>query len=233
MPASPPSPTPRSPLTRARLGSPTPSSQAMSNEQQPATSFPAILAASMARENMARLPCSSCRQNTHVRVRRTLPAEAARLPPVLTLNAGVRTAEELELWRDGREGEGKRFVLDRFRLARGKKGEAVVKRAEGGDAAEGEVEYELRVRSEPRSSPYLPLVLTCLSSAGNGRADPGRGRSAAPRLVRSRYVRDSFFPRCCITDARHLQSRTRRRSPALPGTSSTTSSSALSAKKRR
>ncbi|BGP38499.1 poly(A)-specific ribonuclease [Rhodotorula kratochvilovae] len=117
--------------------------RAMSNEPPPATSFPAILASSIVRETMARLPCSSCRQNTHVRIRRTLPAEAARLPPVLVLNAGVRTAEELELWRDGREGEGRRFVMSRFRLARGKNGEALVKKVEG-EAGEGDVEYELR-----------------------------------------------------------------------------------------
>ncbi|GAA5943118.1 hypothetical protein JCM3775_000652 [Rhodotorula graminis] len=117
--------------------------RAMSNEQQPATSFSAILSSSIVRETMARLPCSSCRQNTHVRIRRTLPSDPARLPPVLTLNAGVRTAEELELWRDGRERDGSRFVLSRFRLGRGKGGGAVVKGSEG-EAAEGEVEYELR-----------------------------------------------------------------------------------------
>ena len=133
--------------------------QAMSNEPQPATSFSAILSSSIVRETMARLPCSSCRQNTHVRIRRTLPSDPARLPPVLTLNAGVRTAEELELWRDGREKDGSRFVLSRFRLGRAKGGGAVVKVPEG-EAAEGEVEYELRVR--PHSLSYV------LGSSGAG-----------------------------------------------------------------
>lgn len=141
----------------------------MSNEPPPQTSFAAILSASIARETMARLPCSSCRQNTHVRIRRALPP-VENLPPVLALNAGVRTAEELELWRDGREKDGSRFVPGRFRLARGPNGGAIVKKAEGARKEGEEVEYELRVclfrKHKSGTAELIHLAL-----AGNGRPD--------------------------------------------------------------
>ncbi|GAA5924433.1 hypothetical protein JCM10213_004576 [Rhodosporidiobolus nylandii] len=121
--------------------------RAMSNEPQPSTTFSSILSSSIARETIARLPCSSCKQNTHVRIRRVLspPEEGGPLPPVFVVNAGVRTAEELELWMDGRHGSGSRFMRSKFRIARGKSGEALVREAvEGKAPAEGEVEYALR-----------------------------------------------------------------------------------------
>ncbi|GAA5890653.1 hypothetical protein JCM5296_004329 [Sporobolomyces johnsonii] len=117
--------------------------RAMSNEPPPSTSFTSILSASIARETIARLPCSACKQNTHVRIRRVLPDDS-QLPPVLVFNAGVRTADELELWMDGREGEGSRFLRSRFRLGRGAGGEAVVKPAVKEGKGDDEVEYELR-----------------------------------------------------------------------------------------
>jgi hypothetical protein len=53
---------------------------------------------------------SSCKQNTHVRVRRVLP-ESATLPPILVVNAGVRTramvSRVIELDKmDGKEVDG-------------------------------------------------------------------------------------------------------------------------------
>ncbi|GAA5925112.1 hypothetical protein JCM1841_005790 [Sporobolomyces salmonicolor] len=117
--------------------------RAMSNEPPPSTSFTSILSASIARETIARLPCSACKQNTHVRIRRALPDDS-QLPPVLVFNAGVRTADELELWMDGREGEGSRFLRSRFRLGRGAGGEAVVKPVVKEGKGDDEVEYELR-----------------------------------------------------------------------------------------
>ncbi|CEQ42977.1 SPOSA6832_04843, partial [Sporobolomyces salmonicolor] len=122
---------------------PTRGRQAMSNEPPPSTSFTSILSASIARETIARLPCSACKQNTHVRIRRALPDDS-QLPPVLVFNAGVRTADELELWMDGREGEGSRFLRSRFRLGRGAGGEAVVKPVVKEGKGDDEVEYELR-----------------------------------------------------------------------------------------
>ncbi|GAA5911786.1 hypothetical protein JCM6882_003353 [Rhodosporidiobolus microsporus] len=121
--------------------------RAMSNEPQPATTFSSILSSSIARETIARLPCSSCKQNTHIRIRRVLPpaAESGPLPPVFVLNAGVRTAEELELWMDGRQGPGSGFLRSKFRLTRGPNGEPLVKDAkEGQPLTDGEVEYALR-----------------------------------------------------------------------------------------
>ncbi|GAA5974216.1 hypothetical protein JCM11641_003332 [Rhodosporidiobolus odoratus] len=121
--------------------------RAMSNEPQPSTTFSSILSSSITRETIARLPCSSCKQNTHVRIRRVLPSplEAGPLPPVFVVNAGVRTAEELEMWMDGKEGSGSRFLKSRFRLARGENGEPLVTEAGKGKALrEGQVEYALR-----------------------------------------------------------------------------------------
>ncbi|GAA5855893.1 hypothetical protein JCM8547_000402 [Rhodosporidiobolus lusitaniae] len=131
--------------------------RAMSNEPQPETSFSAILASSIARETIARLHCPSCMQNTHVRIRRVLPPSAADidpaavsplnatpLPPVFVVNAGVRTAEELETWMDGRQGQGSRFLRSSFRLRRGKQGESLVKVDAKGEKGPGEVEYALK-----------------------------------------------------------------------------------------
>jgi PAB-dependent poly(A)-specific ribonuclease subunit 2 len=121
----------------------------MSNEPQPSTSFPSILSSSITRETIARLPCSSCKQNTHVRVRRVLP-ESATLPPILVVNAGVRTADELDVWRDGREGPNSRFLSGRFRMRRGPEGLAQIS-AEG-KAREGDVEYALKASPVPMMS---------------------------------------------------------------------------------
>ncbi|GJN87292.1 hypothetical protein Rhopal_000240-T1 [Rhodotorula paludigena] len=146
--------------------------RAMSNEPPPQTSFAAILSASIARETMARLPCSSCRQNTHVRIRRALPP-VENLPPVLALNAGVRTAEELELWRDGREKDGSRFVPGRFRLARGPNGEAIVKKAEGARKEGEEVEYELRAMVVQIQSDDEAPHLVSLAQVATAEEKPG------------------------------------------------------------
>lgn len=116
----------------------------MSNEPQLSISFSSILSGSIARENISRLPCSSCKQNTHVRIRRVLP-EGKPLPPVLVVNAGVRTADELDVWRDAREGPNSRFMSGRFRMRRGPEGMAQI--SADGEAAEGDVEYALKVSS--------------------------------------------------------------------------------------
>ncbi|BGO90283.1 hypothetical protein NBRC10512_004804 [Rhodotorula toruloides] len=119
--------------------------KAMSNEAPAPNTFSAILASSIMRETIARLPCSSCRQNTHVRVRRAIP-DMAQLPPVFVVNAGVRTADELELWMDKRDGSAgsKRFLPSRFTLSKGE-GVAVVVESDKPAAGSAEaIEYELR-----------------------------------------------------------------------------------------
>ncbi|GAA6000190.1 hypothetical protein JCM10207_007897 [Rhodosporidiobolus poonsookiae] len=148
--------------------------RAMSNEPQPSTSFSSILANSIARETVARLPCSSCKQNTHVRIRRVVSDSGAPLPPVLALNAGVRTADELELWMDGRPGGASRFLRSRFRVGRGKMGEPVVKDAvEGAKAEEGEVEYALRAMVVQIQAEGDPPHLVAFARVASEEEKPG------------------------------------------------------------
>lgn len=202
----------------------------MSNEAPAPNTFSAILASSIMRETIARLPCSSCRQNTHVRVRRAIP-DMAQLPPVFVVNAGVRTADELELWMDKRDGSAgsKRFLPSRFTLSKGE-GVAVVVESDKPAAGSAEaIEYELRVRLNE-------------SASKSGRADDRvlqamvvqiQAEGDAPHLV---SLARGESPRCgseSCADVEISQSRARRRSPALPGTSSTISSCGPSARKRR
>lgn len=91
--------------------------------------------------------CQSCRQTSHLRLRRVLH-DHVPLPPVLVINAGVRTSDEMEVWLDGRKGgaEGK-FLEERFNILR--RGDAVQIGAGDGEG----VTYELRVRFRlPRAS---------------------------------------------------------------------------------
>lgn len=117
----------------------------MSNELPPASDYPSILRNSIHRETIARMVCNACRQTNHLRIRRVLGETP--LPPVLVINAGVRTSDELDIWVDGRQGAGKRFMQPRFSV--GRNGDnVVVKGLEGGETTEGAVTYELRV-SDP------------------------------------------------------------------------------------
>ena len=119
----------------------------MSNEPAPSTSFTSIVSSSLTRETIAKLPCSTCRQNTHIRMRRALP-DVTPLPPVLVFNAGVRTADELELWMDKRSngGDRKRWIRSKFSLGRGPGGEPIVSEAgkKTKSKAKDAVEYEMR-----------------------------------------------------------------------------------------
>ncbi|KAK4698993.1 PAB-dependent poly(A)-specific ribonuclease subunit 2, partial [Phenoliferia sp. Uapishka_3] len=119
---------------------------AMSNELPPASDFSTILRNSIHRETIARMVCPSCRLTNHLRIRRVLTD--APLPPVMVINAGVRTSDELEIWLDGRQGAGSRFLQKAFSIRR--MGEAVV--VEGMEKVEkeritGETVYELQVSS--------------------------------------------------------------------------------------
>lgn len=67
----------------------------------------------------------------------------AQLPPVMIINAGVRTSDELEMWLDGRQGAGTRFLQPRFSI--GKQGDAVVVLSQAGKEESGGVTYELKV----------------------------------------------------------------------------------------
>ena len=89
--------------------------QAMSNEHPPSADFQSILRASLSRETTTKTTCSSCRQPTHLRVRRILSrTDGAFLPPVLAINAGVHTPEHVGIWLDRR---GERFLLPRIGIS--------------------------------------------------------------------------------------------------------------------
>ena len=108
----------------------------MSNEIAPASDFAAILRKSIQRETIARMVCTVCRQSNHLRIKRVVQqttsstnplgtsissiiAQENQLPPCLVINAGVRTADELDIWSDGRlaglNGNG-RFLEPRFSI---------------------------------------------------------------------------------------------------------------------
>ena len=90
--------------------------QPLSNEAPPPSDFAAILRNSIHRDSVARLTCATCRMPQHFRIRRDI--DTSRLPPILSLNAGVRTADELECWSDTRQPHGKHFINRSFALAR-------------------------------------------------------------------------------------------------------------------
>lgn len=113
----------------------------MSNELPPPSDYASILRNSIHRETIARMVCGSCRQTNHLRIRRVLAD--AQLPPVMIINAGVRTSDELEMWLDGRQGAGTRFLQPRFSI--GKQGDAVVVLSQAGKEESGGVTYELKV----------------------------------------------------------------------------------------
>lgn len=120
--------------------------RAMSNETTPASDFATIVRNSLSRESVARMTCSTCRQSHHLRIKRIL-SDAAPLPPVLIMNAGVRTADELEFWTDGRQGEGRRFLESRFYIGKetATDGGLVVSSPESSEGQTGVAVYELRV----------------------------------------------------------------------------------------
>ncbi|SCZ99141.1 BZ3500_MvSof-1268-A1-R1_Chr3-1g05835 [Microbotryum saponariae] len=131
--------------------------RALSNEVPPASDFTTLLRNSIHRETIARMVCSTCRQPNHLRIRRVV-AETTLLPPVLVVNAGVRTSDELEVWMDGSAaamgagsglgaGGRRRFLESRFEVRR--KGEVLSiesspKEVKERIEAENGVVYELR-----------------------------------------------------------------------------------------
>ena len=152
--------------------------RAMSNELPPASDYASILRNSIHRETVARMVCPACRQANHLRIRRVLAD--APLPPVLVINAGVRTSDELEIWLDGRQNPGSRFIQPAFAIAR--QGDAVVVTSQPDLVVKnGETVYALQVRS--RLSQRLKRVAadTTGPSSGHGGSDPVRGRSTPSR----------------------------------------------------
>jgi PAB-dependent poly(A)-specific ribonuclease subunit 2 len=147
----------------------------MSNEVAPASDFAAIVRNSIQREAIGRMVCSSCRQTNHLRIKRVVGDSP--LPPVLVMNAGVRTADELDVWVDNRLGQGIRFMTPRF-AAKTNADAIDVKSLSAEDAVPaGAAVYELRV--------CISTMIRGTSDAdgssctGNGSANSGRWRAAA------------------------------------------------------
>lgn len=139
----------------------------MSNELPPASDYASILRNSIHRETIARMVCTSCRQTNHLRIRRVLAD--GMLPPVLVINAGVRTSDELDIWIDGRQGPGTVFLQPRFSL--GRNGDAVVVSTQPElDKTVDGVTYELTVRSFVLLS-CAALFADSALLAGDGRPD--------------------------------------------------------------
>lgn len=83
--------------------------QALSNETQLPTDFPAIFKASIAREAMTKVSCQGCRSLSSARVRRELTG--AQLPPVLAVNTAVHTPDHVEMWLDKQTRSGPQRFL--------------------------------------------------------------------------------------------------------------------------
>ncbi|SCV74095.1 BQ2448_6527 [Microbotryum intermedium] len=164
-----------------------PPCQALSNELPPASDFATLLRNSIHRETIARMVCPACRQSNHLRIRRVI-AENTLLPPVLVVNAGVRTSDELEVWMDGSAaattgtgtgtgtGGKRRFLEPRFEV-RGQ-GEVlsiesppkeVKERIEGEDGAV----YELRAMVVHVQAEGDAPHLVALARVSSEEASPG------------------------------------------------------------
>lgn len=113
---------------------------------QAATDFSSIFKISIARENLTKLNCHSCRQMTSTRVRRQLTG--AQLPPILTVNTAVHTSDQMEIWLDmDKKGLKSRFLQPCFAINHAG---TVITSLESGHTStqEGLVIYELQVRSQ-------------------------------------------------------------------------------------
>lgn len=117
--------------------------QALSNEPAPACDFASIFRNSFHRETVAKMVCTACRQSALLKVRRTLADTP--LPPVLVVNAGVRTSDELEVWVDGKQAGQSRFLSPRFAISKQGDGVSVTAMTASEHSPEGSVAYELRV----------------------------------------------------------------------------------------
>lgn len=92
----------------------------LSNEAPPPSDFLSVLGGSIARESISKTLCSACKRVSHLRVKRQFPVDSsspsATLPPLLSLNAGVKTADHLDLWQDGPQ-PGQHFLPSSFFVA--------------------------------------------------------------------------------------------------------------------
>lgn len=115
--------------------------KALSNEIPSKNDFASIFKASIARENVTRSICPSCRQTTSARVRRQLTGSA--LPSVLTVNASIHTPDHMQAWVDPplQTGQPKRFLSPQIAVSL--LGDEVVTVEPGEVPAQGLLTYEL------------------------------------------------------------------------------------------
>ena len=116
-------------------------SKALSNEIPSKNDFASIFKASIARENVTRSICPSCKQTTSARVRRQLTGSA--LPSVLTVNASIHTPDHMQAWVDPplQTGQPKRFLSPQIAVSL--LGDEVVTVEPGEVPAQGLLTYEL------------------------------------------------------------------------------------------
>ncbi|KAK4058405.1 poly(A)-specific ribonuclease [Microbotryomycetes sp. JL221] len=134
---------------------------ALSNELPPANDFASIMRNSFQRESASRMACSSCHQSAIVKVRRTMTDSP--LPPVLVVNAGVRTTDELNCWIDGHPTDGKRFLQPRFAVTKQGLNMAITSLGRGEQPPPNSTVYELRamvnqIQSEDDASHLVALA---------------------------------------------------------------------------
>jgi hypothetical protein len=95
-----------------------------------------------------------------LRVRRTISAPLQEnLPPLLAINAGVKSADHLDVWQDSRNG-ATRFLQDKFSVQADSDGSIAFSAASN---AAGAVSYELRgmvcqIQAEGEASHLIALA---------------------------------------------------------------------------
>ncbi|KAM0788388.1 hypothetical protein ACM66B_001526 [Microbotryomycetes sp. NB124-2] len=145
--------------------------KALSNELAPANDFASILRNSFHRENSSRMPCASCHQSTIVKTKRVMTD--APLPPVLVVNAGVRTADELETWIDNKHDTGSRFLSPRFAIVKQDTSVGVTCLTRNQEAPADSVVYELRAmvaQIQPEDDPSHLVALAQVNAGASADA---------------------------------------------------------------
>lgn len=130
--------------------------------------FLSVLQASAVRENSYRSQCANCKNSVFLRSFRRLTHGSERdLPCVLAINAGVKSAEQLEMWQDRQSGGNtfNRFLPTAFKARPHSSGVEYGNCSLDSLAAlkEGEIAYALRglvvqIQSEEDGAHLVALV---------------------------------------------------------------------------
>ena len=115
--------------------------------------------------------CTECKAQVHLRLQRTWNTAAdLPLPPLLAINAGVKTAEHLEMWQDASAGPDKHYLKQRFGVV--KAGQTMLLTDETSNtstSSEHKASYALRgmvvqIQDEGESAHLVALIKGRLSS---------------------------------------------------------------------